>query len=628
MTDSYDRRIIELLKREGPVKARILAQKLNVSERSIRNYISRINASKMLIGAGQDGYFLANSIDDDFDLDETLSARQRQNAITFNLLKDHKGISCYNLEERYSISEATLMKDISIIKERIAEHDLNVFRRKGFLYLEGDEKDQRACIRSIVMNDFNTAELLSETVFSSEYDIKEEDIRNIINSALNANELFINDYALANLTMHICITVERLLQNDLLTSDSIGDIDSFPIEQKAAADIASELSKKYHITFNKNEIDQIAFLLINKTSRIDFDSDDETKIIDAVGNEYYELAKKLSQRVDRKFALDTDDEIFILKLALHLKNVSFRANNDHTEINPLREKLKVAYPFIYEIAVYFADGFTKATDLSLNEDEIAYIAMHYGTYLEERNALSHKISAILVCRKYYDSSKILLNKLQTRFCDDMEIVKVISDPSNIKTEDCDLIISVYPVSHGNSEYVEINPFPNENDMLKIATAIASIRKKNNILLKEEIYRQFFDEKLFSINDEFASPEDAIIKLSQKLISEGYADNSFTAAVLERENKAPTSFDIHVAVPHSIEVHTTKNISCVSICRKPMRWGFCDVSLIILIGTADNEEESFQKLYTDILDVLQNEEMLLKILNCSSCQEFISVFAGS
>lgn len=627
--NNYDRKIIEILRNEKNVKAKALAHRLDVSERSVRNYISRINAKEQIVLANRDGYYLNPMVDAlrEYEHETSLSVDQRQKSIAYELLKNKEGIRCYDLETRYCISEATLLKDFSYIKEILSKYDVDLYMRKGYFYLDGNETDKRNIIRNVILNNFNYEDLYDSHFTPIDSDVSQNDIRKITLSVLRSNNLYINDYALGNLILHLYIIVTRLLENNFITGNTIDQLDSFPQERKAAEDIANTLSKHYNVSFSIDEINQIAFLLINKTSHIDFDGDDRNKIINAVGDAYYSLSKKIVAYVNEKFNLCINDDLFITKLSLHFKNVLFRSKNHYIEVNPIKNHVKLAYPFIYEIAIYCAYIFRKETGIVLHEDEIAYIAMHFGSYLDQENTLTAKVKAVLLCQNYYDSSNILHRKIQLHFSDELEIISVVSNIDMIHHE-YDLLITTIPYDIPNKDCVRISPFPNNSDYQNISDVLNRIKRKNNFLLKEEYFNQFFNKGLFAVNESFSSPEEAIINMSQKLIHNGYACKGFTQAVLRRESYAPTSFDIHVAIPHCFDSPTTKNIGCVSITAKPMRWGVYDVNIIILVGTSKDQEKSFQKIYNNILDILENNKIVEKLINCQSYDEFITIIANS
>ena len=73
-----------------------------------------------------------------------------------------------------------------------------------------------------------------------------------------------------------------------------------------------------------------------------------------------------------------------------------RIKNNYTAKNPLTQKIKTDFPLIYDIAVYIAQILNKDYSVLIDEDEIAFIAFHIGSYLENSNKNQNKISCIFI----------------------------------------------------------------------------------------------------------------------------------------------------------------------------------------------------------------------------------------
>ena len=64
--------------------------------------------------------------------------------------------------------------------------------------------------------------------------------------------------------------------------------------------------------------------------------------------------------------------------------------------------LKPPALLIYDISVSLAATIKEKTGISINDDEIAYIAFHLGSALEAQKSLTEKITVALYCPSYYD----------------------------------------------------------------------------------------------------------------------------------------------------------------------------------------------------------------------------------
>ena len=62
------------------------------------------------------------------------------------LLNKHRAISLYELEEQLHISSSTLQNDLKKVEEIIRKYDLEVFRSKNRVMIDGPEPGKRRCL--------------------------------------------------------------------------------------------------------------------------------------------------------------------------------------------------------------------------------------------------------------------------------------------------------------------------------------------------------------------------------------------------------------------------------------------------------------------------------------------------
>ncbi len=618
---NYNNMILNYLKSNEYATGKQLALLCQVSERSIHNYVSEINSNEKIILSSSKGYYLNREVPLEFD-ENPITQAERIFFIVQKLLRNGNSVNSLSLTEELFISEATLSKDLQILKKELNQYDLNLKRKTGYLYLIGDEKDKRDFIREMIVRNQG-----GDSFQALNYDFIDGDnnisatIREIVLEGLKQANLFINDYSLSNIVLHLSITVNRLLNNNTLMSTTFNDFKNFPDELKAADYICTKLAQIYGISFPENEVEQIAFLLITKTSNIDFYSLQQKDIATIIGTSYYRMAEDIIEKVYENFYLDISDEEFLLKFSLHLKNAMFRAGNNYSERNVIFENIKFTYPLVYDVAVFCAMEFKKMTGLNLSEDEISFLAIHIGSVIEQKNKLSRKVKCILIYPKYYDYHRNVLVKLNNHFGEDMEIVSTISMADNIPNIEYDLIISSVKLDLPDKEVVLISQFPTDSDYERIRNRINKIKEEKKGTSSSGM-ATFFSRDLFEIDRCFADEYAAIDYITDKVIALGLAPQAFKEAVKERERSASTSFDNLTAIPHTIEVSANKTFGYVIINKKPMKWGRYDINIIILIGISRFSSIDFTELYPKLLDVFDDPDKVQQIINCTSYDEFI------
>lgn len=75
--------------------------------------------------------------------------------------------------------------------------------------------------------------------------------------------------------------------------------------------------------------------------------------------------------------------------------------------NPLVSEIRQSCPLIYDVSVQLSGIIREKTGITLDEDEIAYIALHLGGALETQKELANRVPAVLYCPSYYNMDSSL-----------------------------------------------------------------------------------------------------------------------------------------------------------------------------------------------------------------------------
>lgn len=627
MNNSVKKQIINMLSTDNYVTASTIAKKLNVSTRTVNNYINIINFNKTVILSNKRyGYKLIS--DYRYEEDKIPSSQEERVFYLIKaLVKCKQGISILDLSEQLCISTSTLIKDFPTLREKLSNYDLKLKNRKGYLYLLGDEEDKRRLIRELIINQNTDIWNYSLELFNNS-EINQDEIKDILISLLKNYNIYISDYSLNNILIHSIITIYRLINNNYLENEQNLDFEGFDLQLKVAEDFARQLEKKYRIKFNQNEINQLAFLLITKTTTVNFNELDLENVIDLVGEEYYKLAQEIIEKVHCQYFIDIYDTEFLLKFSLHLKNMLFRAKNKYQEKNPLTQEFKSSYPLIYDIAAFVCSVIQEKKSIYINEDEITYLSFHLGSIIERKNQMSHKLKCIFVYDNYYDYYRETLLKITRRFGEYLEVTDVVNSSVEFQRLDYDIIISLVPLHLPDVEYVLINKILMQRDYDKILKKIETTKKKNSLGYVVDYLDDFFKEYFFEIEHYFINEFEAIKYMTYKLIEKEYVDRAFMNDVLKREKITSTSFDNGIAIPHSMAIYAKRNCAYVIINSKPMQWGNHPVKLIILIGISEKNRSAFKDLYSKLLEILDEPEYLKQVLACNSYETMIKTLKNN
>lgn len=131
-----------------------------------------------------------------------------------------------------------------------------------------------------------------------------------------------------------------------------------------------------------------------------------------------------------------------------------------------------------------------------------------------------------------------------------------------------------------------------------------------------------------VNQTFSNQQEFFETITNKLKEKGLIKDGYYEAINSRENKYPTGLDsglLKVAIPHTDYEYSNTTDLIVTTLEKPIIFNAMDnpdleieVDIIILI-LFDNPEKQLE-LLTNIMKIIQNQELLKEISNATTSQE--------
>ena len=231
--------------------------------------------------------------------------------------------------------------------------------------------------------------------------------------------------------------------------------------------------------------------------------------------------------------------------------------------------------------------------------------------------------------EYYYPVSNYLYQFQKEFQNKIDIVSIMQSIHSIDTEGIDFIIDAS--GEQNRSYavpmVYISPLFDRKDLNKVYDFLNKLIDQQHTNTMKHQFHSLFSKDMFEL-EHYELDANAMIRyISQKLIDAGIAPASFTQSVLEREEITSTSFDNKVAIPHSILCSTSRNCSYVIVNKTPMKWGYFEVNIIIMIGINHNQRRFFKELYSNLLEKLQDMTIIQELIKVKSYDAFIKLLTG-
>lgn len=623
--------IIRYLINSQPSTASTLADALNVSIRTIKTYIKEINQEyPETIVSSHEGYRIDQSkaahILTDKDNPTPQTSQERVVYIISKLINHNNktALDIYDLCDELFISLSTLKNELNKVKRKLNRFDLELNMNSDTIECIGLEKNKRKMLSSILYNESNNHFVNINSLQNAFIDIDIHFIKETVLEIFSQYHYFINDYSLINLVSHIAIAVDRIRNNNFNTQN----IDSFPEIKLHEFDLSRELAKKledhFNIKYSDAEIYEMTLLIISRATEIDYKSINKENIEQFIGLNCLNLVNSLIQDVNSFYYIDLSEPEFFIRFALHIRNLLVRSKNNYFSKNPLTDSIKVSCPLIYDVSVNMARTIKELTGITINDDEIAYIAFHLGSTLEAQRSLTYKIRALLYCPNYYDINLRITDMINHHFENELLITNILTDESEIdKIKDTDLIIATTPLSKASSfPSININIFLSPRDQTELANKINLLQKEKSKKKFEKYLRELIQPCFFERNNTLQNEEECIDYMVKKLEKEGYVDASFKEEVLEREKMSSTAFR-NFAIPHSMKMFAKKTGMNIIISSTPINWKNTLVHLVIMMCFSKNERYIFNEIYDPVTMILSEPENVRKILQSHTYEEFIA-----
>lgn len=594
-----------LSRRAAWVTAAELARDLGVTTRSIRSYAAALGE---LIESGPDGYRVrpdayAASLAGMASPDSTAgSPQERLVLLVRRLLDAPEGVEVYETAESLFVSDSTIESDLTRIRGLLSGTELALERQGAVVRLTGPEIARRKLI-SRLFRDEMTQSVVDiariQEVFSSR---GLAEFKDDLVETLDARGFFVNEYGINDVLLHMAVALDRVAKDRVLPATADPEVSD---EIRAlAVDLGELVLHHFGAQLDPVELRSLAILL---RTRVIVPGARDT-LAEFVSDEDLAAVRCIVASASAEYLVDLRDESFIVRLTLHLQNLVARAHEKSYSRNPLTRSIKSAYPMIYELAVYIASRLQAAEGIAVNDDEIAYIAMHVGAHLEQQSRRRDAVTCAVVCPNYYDMHILLRERLERALGDELDITNVITSADadwNVIGEDL-VLTTIDPRGHRENAVI-VQPFLTETDIGRIRQSVARIRRqRRRARIKSELL-EYFDESLFLRDFHARDPLTMIRALGDRMIAAGAIDSAYVEQSVEREQMSSTAFTDTLAVPHAMTMTAKRTAIAIVVNDTAMDWGDARVNVIAFIAFSEGGRAAFQTVFDQFVEVFSDPE---------------------
>ncbi|GAB3398932.1 BglG family transcription antiterminator [Schumannella luteola] len=615
--DSHERRqkLLGILRDQGPLLAGSrIAELLGVTSRTVRSDVRAINASAAspVIAAEHRGYSIVDGAAPPAPVvrRESVSGH-RIFTIAQRLMRARDGIDAFDLAASLSISDSALEADLTKVRTVIREFDLALTRSGNTIRLTGRESDRRRLVRQLLLGSARGATgagLEAALHELNRYPVAE--LSRILEAALAESTLDLHDYELIDLTLHLAIALERIDDGHSRAAED-GDPALDPRALAAAAHVGTQLEADLGARLPDGEVRGLAELIGTRIgSAAAIGADDEN----------VRLVRDVVDELSAQYALDITDDAFVVNLGLHVRNMLDRARAGHSVRNPLRAEFKQSHPLIHDLAVFVASRIEGRTGVSIGEDEIVYLALHLGTYLQRSLEAHDVVDVVCVVPRHYDSRTAFIERLSVHLGDTVRLRLLASLLPDWAGINADLIVSVIELPVGlQRDAVAVTPIPSRAELDRIGDAVRRVRHRKSAARIRWTLTELLDPRLFR-RVARTTRDEALRSMCEDLTAAGVASDGFHEDVLARERLSSTAFGGQIAVPHSFRMDCSRTAISVVMSEEPIDWGGSSVRMVVLFALSPTGRHAYRDVLGAVIAMLSDEARVARIVRDSADYE--------
>ncbi|HWT32964.1 MAG TPA: PTS sugar transporter subunit IIA [Microbacterium sp.] len=638
MTRARQDRLLTLLMRDGDwITAATLADALGVTPRSVRSYVTAVNArvpGSPAIESGPQGYRAgAAAAAAQRAASDAGTPRDRLHTLVRALLDEPGGIDVYEAAGRLHVSDATLEADLARVRGLLSGTELTLERSASRARLRGTELAQRRLLSRLAHDEVDAGsfdlEAMRRTLGADSLGAQAfGPFKAELAAELGRLGYFVNEYSIADVVMHIAIAADRVDQGRALegvdgpasaATDDVGDIIDRLVQERLGVRLGAG-DRRHLATLVLTRV-----VAPSATEPAGPSSDTERAVREAVA------------AAASEFLVDIEDDGFILRLALHIENLQRRARERAWSRNPLTRSLKSTYPMLFEVAVFITSRLQELLGTPIvdevADDEIAYVAMHVGEQLERRRSGAQLLTATIVCPGYYELSSLLRSSVDRSLGRAIEVIAVETrgDP-DWAAIDTDLVLTTIDPAVANERIVRVQPFLTDADIEHVQSAAARVRRARRLARLRSELERYVDASAFVRGLQPVGEARIIRMLGAPLVAQGVIDEDYITRTIEREELSSTAFTDALAVPHALSMTATRTAIAIGIADPSIPWGDGRVQVVAMVAFSEADREAFQTVFEPFVEVFSERESVQRVVRAGTdfaafLDELVAVIDG-
>lgn len=638
-------KILIILYSKGDVTIDFLSEELEVTTRSIRNYVKDINnilddIGEITLSPNQK---LTLSIYNTEEFERLIEENQKEN-YQFNSKDDRikylitelfyygKHIKIDDLCEEMNVSRTTILKDIKLVEAILSKYGLELEKTQNRgIMISGFEINKRLMAINYLFID-NSTNIFESRFFKNIEGLEWNTLENELLKHFKTSDHKITGDTFKHLINYIVIMVFRLSIGKTVHNLDVkynllrGNV-AFK-ESKKIVEIISDVLK-----IEISEEEQIFMTIPLASSNAPFENSREDIQYD---EQTYLLVTNILKSIFIRTGIRIQDDIIKKNLATHLQYTINRLIFNVYHGNSLLEEIKSNYRYSYELAKISADFIEESFGLEVPDDEIGFIAMHFMNHEEYKSEIIEQINNVaLICDSGKARITFITNKLKRILPKNVQIDVIASFDLELNTSDeYDIIFSTV-----NNEFTKIM-LESSNSVININTLLDE--KEFRTKMESIMYRKVQGPNKSGIDTDFLSDylsRDLFIKINRVSTLDSLFSNisnlikssitleeDVVEKLLRREEISSTIYENGIMLPHTTNKNLDEPVIVIAVSKdsKPIYKNVTLVSMILFPETYEENVDNLIRIYDEIIKISRDKKLIQELSQSENIYEFINL----
>ncbi|ATY58078.1 TPA: transcription antiterminator [Staphylococcus argenteus] len=562
-----------------------ISEFINVSNRTVRNDIHVINSNFMdniIISVKSKGYLLNTT---HYTLD---AINERYNHIqsykekimlsmAYQLLMHNRTHTIQQLEQDYLLSKTVLNDYFVRIQQWCQKFNIDLaIKKKQGIIVNGSNNDITNAI--IHLNQLSTGHGHVEDLILGELpEAHQRMIAHIIQETLEQFGIETSEIQIRQLLIHLILIIKRQQQ--------LNEIDSLNHESTLIAQSCiKQINNRLGYNLSSQITNMFSFFIGYHFNKLDLGI--ERIFIQSYIDRLIELMQK---RIHVPFS---DDTILQQNLYDHFSKAYLRITQNIYLNNPLVTEIKKLYPYVFNTLFEAINKLNSNTDIEMNEDEIAFLTIHFQAAIERRTKA--QLNAVIVCYYGLGVSNFLETKIN-KLTDELTVINTIrlENISNHHFENVDLLITTHDIPRhilnmlpSHIITIKVSPLFSEDDHHKIMHLVK--QKQNPIQSQHHMSAVNF---LVVNTTQSLQHTVQIFEEAHKILQAHHAiTDGYIETALEREKSSSTYIGNYMAIPHGDPEKVLQSHVLIFRTKDVFPWRQHDVKLIFFLAISPKDND--------------------------------------